>query len=755
MKKLLKIMGLSLLFCLTSTLIFSQSIDFENYTPLTAQGKLPEKFLVRALDDYIHRKASVDVNQKRYKKKAEEEFHLKSSYAMHDVFFGGTILYGDPLSEYINKVADEVLKNDPKLRKQLSFFVNRSGVVNAYCFPNGVILINVGMLTQLEDESQLALIIAHEITHYIDKHSLDLTLKKNEMSRGTGKYKDFSMDEMQLEYSVHSKEHELEADIQGLNLMKKTNYDISGAEDVFNILKYSYLPYDDISIDLKIFEPRSIDFPEDYYLPEDKVRAIDYGNEDENELSTHPSAEARKEAVLTELIDFDNSGRKKFIVGESEFQRIQKIARFDLSDIYLNIANYDKAIYNSYLNMIKYPEVKFNKMVIAKSLYVLSKYAQGGEKHKIKTDYKDIEGASQGLYYLTYKLDDEELCGIAISYILKLTQEYPESPILFTMLDDLIKDMVIKHEHDRSWFRDYVHPDEEKKEEVFITLTEEEIIELSKLEKIKYRQRLEEHEEKDKSTENFIQYALGNHRESDFIKSTFKKADEEKARLKEIEAAKEEGETDEKELLMVNSTGLGIKKIIILDPFHKNQFYTNKENYFEKNEVNSLKYNQVVKKIGGSLNMELSFLDDKSINSDGSDYNAFCNLKSLLQQDIFHFINEVKLVNIHPERSSKITTRYGANHTALMGVIGVNSSDKTVPGYTLAAGLINPLIGLYGFANLVAPSYRSTHFYILLDIEKGTIEGVQLQSINMKPSTSVVNSMVYDILYQTQKNPKK
>jgi len=79
------------------------------------------------------------------------------------LLLSGDKLFNDPLTIYVNKVADELLKNEPELRKKIKIYVTKSSDVNAHAFDKGFIFINVGLLAQLENEAQLAFILSHEI----------------------------------------------------------------------------------------------------------------------------------------------------------------------------------------------------------------------------------------------------------------------------------------------------------------------------------------------------------------------------------------------------------------------------------------------------------------------------------------------------------------------------------------------------------------------------------------------------------------
>ena len=71
---------------------------------------------------------------------------ISSNYFLRDLLLSGDVLVNDPLGNYVNRVADELLKNDPELRKQIHIYVIKSPHVNAHAFDKGFIFINVGLL---------------------------------------------------------------------------------------------------------------------------------------------------------------------------------------------------------------------------------------------------------------------------------------------------------------------------------------------------------------------------------------------------------------------------------------------------------------------------------------------------------------------------------------------------------------------------------------------------------------------------------
>jgi beta-barrel assembly-enhancing protease len=97
----------------------------------------------------------------------------------------GYVLFNDPLSEYVSAVADNLLKEDANLRKKLNFYVLRSSDVNAFATDQGAVLVTTGLLSQIENEAQLAFVLAHEITHFQRKHTLNLFMEVDRIDRGT------------------------------------------------------------------------------------------------------------------------------------------------------------------------------------------------------------------------------------------------------------------------------------------------------------------------------------------------------------------------------------------------------------------------------------------------------------------------------------------------------------------------------------------------------------------------------------------
>ena len=91
------------------------------YTPLRCSGEIPNDFkelsslkIEKELTELYN---SENTTNKRFKR----EFLISSNFSIDDILLSGKILYGDVLTQYVNKVADVILSDDLELRKKLRF----------------------------------------------------------------------------------------------------------------------------------------------------------------------------------------------------------------------------------------------------------------------------------------------------------------------------------------------------------------------------------------------------------------------------------------------------------------------------------------------------------------------------------------------------------------------------------------------------------------------------------------------------------
>lgn len=85
--------------------------------------------------------------------------------------FGAAPLVNDPaLQAYVNRLGRWLALHSSKPNLPWSFGVLDDNEINAFALPGGRILVTRGLLMRCRDESELAGVLAHEISHVSEKH---------------------------------------------------------------------------------------------------------------------------------------------------------------------------------------------------------------------------------------------------------------------------------------------------------------------------------------------------------------------------------------------------------------------------------------------------------------------------------------------------------------------------------------------------------------------------------------------------------
>jgi beta-barrel assembly-enhancing protease len=84
----------------------------------------------------------------------------------------GLVLQEEATNAYLARVGKVLVPRDLKLENvQWKFRAVRDPVPNAFALPNGSIYVTTGLLALMDNESQLAAVVAHEMTHVMRRHT--------------------------------------------------------------------------------------------------------------------------------------------------------------------------------------------------------------------------------------------------------------------------------------------------------------------------------------------------------------------------------------------------------------------------------------------------------------------------------------------------------------------------------------------------------------------------------------------------------
>ena len=90
---------------------------------------------------------------------------------MRDIRSSEPSYVDDPeINEYLNTVGQKLLSALPGARQDFEFFAIREPSINAFALPGGFVGVHTGLLTAADTESEVASVLAHEITHVTQRH---------------------------------------------------------------------------------------------------------------------------------------------------------------------------------------------------------------------------------------------------------------------------------------------------------------------------------------------------------------------------------------------------------------------------------------------------------------------------------------------------------------------------------------------------------------------------------------------------------
>lgn len=134
------------------------------------------------------------------------------------------------VQEYVDNLGQELIaSNDGTRNIPYTFQVVVSDAVNAFATPGGFIYVTTGLLQEADNQAQLASVIAHEIAHIEQKHSIK-ALKQAAIAQGIAETTGVSTNTLaQIGYQLavdlpQSREYEYEADRVGLEILQQAGY---------------------------------------------------------------------------------------------------------------------------------------------------------------------------------------------------------------------------------------------------------------------------------------------------------------------------------------------------------------------------------------------------------------------------------------------------------------------------------------------------------------------------------------------------
>jgi predicted Zn-dependent protease len=171
-------------------------------------------------------------------RKREPNDLIDTSAQYHDMFARRSLLFEDPgVLALVRRIGEDLAPPPTDDYIHYEFFVLRDPSPNAFALPNGQIYVHTGMLARLSDESELAGLLGHEITHVAGHHTIlshRITAKRLAIQIFVGGLASLMG---QLRYS---RQLEQEADDRALLMLKDSAYDPYAMPDLLDMLSQDF-----------------------------------------------------------------------------------------------------------------------------------------------------------------------------------------------------------------------------------------------------------------------------------------------------------------------------------------------------------------------------------------------------------------------------------------------------------------------------------------------------------------------------------
>ena len=383
---------------------------------------------------------------------------------MEQKLLHGDFLFQDSINQYLDNILQTIVTANPKIKrkKDVQIFLSRYYWPNATCVGEGSLILNIGLLRRLENESQLAFIIAHELAHYTRNHvnkSIRKRVQKLNSLEAQKVIRDLNKDaynaheraddffkDVVFDHRKHSRLFESEADSLAILMLQNTPYDVREGirtlEILDNIDKEKYPK--DLNL-AERFDFESYPFRKRWLEKESglSIKQVDDFAWDADSLKTHPDCQ-RRIVNLKRIIPANYSNDKQNIQTSIDFENLVRVADFEIVASAFELGNYGKTIFYALQLLDKYPDnawlhaivgICFYDIYVSQENHKLGKYLDL-PSNKYKDSYREV---LQFIHNLRLK----NIANIAYFFIQKNKDAFEEDEyFLYAMIltADLVED---------------------------------------------------------------------------------------------------------------------------------------------------------------------------------------------------------------------------------------------------------------------------------------------------------------------------
>lgn len=392
------VVGFLCLICI-QTHLYSQehSIVLHNISAQDNTKPYTEKEIARIEKRLKLDLASIDIKDKEKRKFLESAYKAGAKDLLSKII-NHELLFDSKLQTIVDQLSQEIYQANPHIpNEEISIWVSRTPQINAVTYMNGTIIIYAGLISRMRSMDELAFVLCHEIAHYLQMHSAqDLQTRLDFIfSEATAKglkkinsstynrvtqYRDF-MEEAVYKKGRHSRQHELEADSIGLELLRRTSYQSGGAIETLELLDSADQEIITLPSLKNIFDNPNFAFKSSWLIDEEEsfITGSKFSAFDADSLKTHPDCQIRIQKIKP-FID-PQTKRSDFL--SDGFQYLNTHLSFEIVEYYHDFGNYGRMIHEARKLLVKYPQNAYLHSRIGLGLLYIWQAQLNHEKGKV------------------------------------------------------------------------------------------------------------------------------------------------------------------------------------------------------------------------------------------------------------------------------------------------------------------------------------------------------------------------------------
>lgn len=342
------------------------------FSPETEESNFSSTVLTSLENNYTQNKAKLSGQNK----KDLEKVYTDRWKNIQEKFTNKDIYFEKEARKYLESLVNEIVKANPALQNQsFQCYFSKSGIPNAEYLGEGLILLNMGLFSRLQNESQTAFILCHELAHYYLQHSEKsiesyvMTLNSKEVQNELKNIKKAEYGKravlekllkgLTFDSRRHGRLHESEADSMAVEFMKNTRFEMGEALKTLDLL-------DAIDADTmmiagtleRMFDFEGFPFKKKWIAKEEGLlggHALLQKDETlADSLKTHPDCQKRIQILEPLIQKYTGANKVLNPVSAKKFEELGHRFKYEIADHSFASENYTKSLYYT-IELEEYP----------------------------------------------------------------------------------------------------------------------------------------------------------------------------------------------------------------------------------------------------------------------------------------------------------------------------------------------------------------------------------------------------------------